>query len=498
MIDQSVIPPPTFEYDPSDMPELTRKVATWPDASKLPRIELENVIVGLDAIEQLPEVLTDLAPKGTGDVVLVMDEIEMFRQGESLKPKVRKMLEDAGFEILVVELEGDEYGLVHPDFREVEIVKRHLRPGVKVVALGSGVITDITKHATFLYDQENPEDPQLSMVFCQTANSVPAFASRMAVVSKDGVKRTWPSRLSNTLILDIKTLADAPIEYTLGGIGDTSPMFIAFADWYLGDYFKMSKCLQASWDIMEDVNKLLLPYATAIGNREQIGMEVLGKILTLGGLSMTYAQESSPLSGYEHVTSHMLDMSAAHFGRQTANHGSQVAVAAIPGLIGLGWLIDKLDPSKVNVEDCYPSLREMEEKVKAAFIDIDPSGAMGNECWSDYKQKLEGWYKARPQFEAFLDDWPNQKTVLERLIKRAEDFVPAYQSAGHPLYFEDLNVPLPENQGRWAYHNAHLMRKRFSHGDLLYFLGWFDEAWTDKVFARMHELIEKARVDTPN
>ncbi len=65
--------------------------------------------------------------------------------------------------------------------------------------------------------------------------------------------------------------------------------------------------------------------------------------------------------------------------------------------------------------------------------------------------------------------------------------------AGHPLYFEELNVPVAESQGRWAYHNAHLMRKRFSHGDLLYYLGWFDEDWTDRVFARMHELVEKAR-----
>lgn len=495
MTTQITPPPASFVYDPGDMPDLERKVSTWKDADKLPEIELQRVIVGKNAIFDLPTVLTELAPNGTGDVVLVMDQTEMFRDGESLKPKVKRMLADAGFETLIVELEGDEYGLVHPDFHEVELVKSNFHPGVKVVALGSGVITDITKHASFLYDQEHPDDPRLSVVFCQTANSVPAFASRMAVISKDGVKRTWPSRLSDVLIIDIPTLANAPLEYTLGGIGDTSPMFIAFGDWYLGDYFGMSKYTQASWDIMDDVNRLLLPYATEIGNRSQVGMEVLGKILTLGGLSMTYARESSPLSGYEHVTSHMLDMSAGHFNRQTANHGSQVAVAAIPGLIGLGWLIDELDPAKVDIDKCYPTFEEMEQKVKGAFIEIDPTGAMGQECWNDYKQKLEAWYGARPIFEEFLADWENQKANLESLIKRAEEYVPAYQQAGHPLYFEELNVPIPESQGRWAYHNAHLMRKRFSHGDLLYYLGWFDEAWTDRVFARMHELVEQARAE---
>jgi glycerol-1-phosphate dehydrogenase [NAD(P)+] len=493
MTDQQSIPPAEFKYDPGDMPGLQEKIKSWADYDQLPEIELKQVIVGPDAIKELPQVLKEINPEGSGEVVLVMDKTPMERDGKSLKPMVQQMLADAGFETRVVELEGDEYGLVHPDFHEVEIVKSNLHPGVSVVSVGSGVITDITKHASFTYDQEHPDEPLLPLVFCQTANSVPAFASRMAVISKDGVKRTWPSRLSDVLIQDIKVLSEAPITYTLGGIGDTSPMFLAFADWYLGDYFGMSKYLQASWDIMEDVKALLLPYAGEIGERSPIGMEVLGKILTLGGLSMTYARESSPMSGYEHVTSHMLDMSAPYYGRQTANHGSQVAVAAIPGLIGMGYLLDELDPAKVDIDKCYPTFDEMEKKVKAAFIEKDPSGAMGEECWSDYRQKLEGWYKARPQFEKFLADWPNQKAHLESLIVRAEEYVPAYAKAGHPLYFEELNVCVPEEQGRWAYHNAHLMRKRFSHGDLIDYLGWFDEDWTDRVFARMHELVEKAR-----
>jgi hypothetical protein len=36
--------------------------------------------------------------------------------------------------------------------------------------------------------------------------------------------------------------------------------------------------------------------------------------------------------------------------------------------------------------------------------------------------------------------------------------------------------------------NAHLMRNRFSSADLLFYLGWFDDAFVDRVFTRMHEL----------
>jgi glycerol-1-phosphate dehydrogenase [NAD(P)+] len=141
-------------------------------------------------------------------------------------------------------------------------------------------------------------------------------------------------------------------------------------------------------------------------------------------------------------------------------------------------------------------MEAMEKKVKQTFDAVDSSGAAGQECWNDYRQKLEGWYKARPKFEAFLADWENQKAHWESLITRVEPFVKALAKANHPLLFPELNISIPETQARWAYHNAHLMRKRFSSGDLLFFLGWFDEAWTDRVFARMHELVDEARKES--
>lgn len=69
----------------------------------------------------------------------------------------------------------------------------------------------------------------------------------------------------------------------------------------------------------------------------------------------------------------------------------------------------------------------------------------------------------------------------------------ALVTAGLPLRFDDLPSPIPEDQARWAFSNAHLMRNRFSSADLLHFLGWFDEAFTDRVFTRMHALAGRAR-----
>lgn len=492
------LPPPIFKYDPANMPELFEKIKRYDDYAELPQnLELRKTICSLDAILELPAVLDELAP-GTREVILVMDQTPMKRGNDDLKPMVRDMLATAGYAVELVEIEGDKHGVVHPDFIRVEFVKGHLRTGVPVAVVGSGVVSDITKHASFLFDEAHPDDSPIPLVFCQTANSVPAYASRMAIISKGNVKRTWPSRLPNVIIQDIKVLCDCPLEYSLGGIGDMCAMFPGFADWYLGTYFGMTHWQQASWEILEDVKDLMFAYAEEIGKRSPVGMEVLAKIQTLGGLTMTFARDSSPVSGYEHVVSHMLDMSAEHFERPIGNHGSQCAVAGIPTLIGMGWLLDNLDPKKVDIERCYPSHEVMEERVKAAFAGIDPTGASGAECWSDYQKKLDGWYAARPQFEQFLADWDSQKAHLESLMLRAEPYVRSLNASGHPMYFSELNVPISDEQARWAYHNAHLMRKRFFASDIVYFLGWFDENWTDRVFARMNELVDAARRGSPS
>src|SRR5271157_2820382 len=111
-----VLPPPVFKYDPGNMPGLEEQIKRWSDYDQIPKIELKKVVIDEDAILELPQVLHDLAPDGSGEVILVMDKVAFMREGVSLKPMVKSMLAEAGFEVHIVELEGDEYGTVHPDF----------------------------------------------------------------------------------------------------------------------------------------------------------------------------------------------------------------------------------------------------------------------------------------------------------------------------------------------------------------------------------------------
>ena len=129
-------------------------------------------------------------------------------------------------------LEPDSTGQVHTDFTQINFVKAHLQANSAVLSVGSGTVTDVAKHACYVYQQEQEILP-IPFVVYQTANSVSAYTSNMAPTFVDGVKRTLPSRYPDVLICDLETLRDAPQSMTVAGVGDLLAAFNSYADWWL-------------------------------------------------------------------------------------------------------------------------------------------------------------------------------------------------------------------------------------------------------------------------
>jgi glycerol-1-phosphate dehydrogenase [NAD(P)+] len=297
--------------------------------------------------------------------------------------------------------------------------------------------------------------------------------------------------LPDALVLDGRVLRDAPVDATLGGIGDLVVIAVSFGDWRLGAELGLSSYTPASFDVLADVRgQLFSPGPAAFAGRTLEGAETLAKLAVLGGFAMTMAGQSSPMSGYEHVVSHMLDMRARPSGRPVASHGCQCGVSTIVCAVAWRRLLEGLDPGQVDLDACYPDADTVQRRVRAVFDPLDPSGAMASECWSSYKGKLAAWRDARPGFEAFLADWAGHRARLAELVQPPEAVVQSLARAGHPLRYEDLGVP--EAQASWAFQHGHLMRGRFSSADLLNYLGWLDDAFVDELFAEYRRLVEAA------
>ena len=394
------LPPPVFKYDPANMPDLEEKIKRWADYDQIPEIELKR---RHRRRRRHPGAAAGAARAGAGRIRTTWSwswTRSRTRGGREPQADGERDAGRAGFEVQVVELDGDKYGVVHPDFHEVEFVKSHLRPGVAGRHVGSGVVSDITKHACFLFDQEHPEQPPRAagvLHDCQLGAGLwlpdgdHLEGRRQAHLAIAPAERHYRRP---------QDPVRSPLEYSLGGIGDMCAMFPGFADWYLGEYFGMAKFLWGSWWILEDVKYLMFPYAEEIGKRTPVGHGSAGQDPDAGRPDDDLCARSHRRSRASSTWSRTCwTCRRDHFGRQIANHGSQVP-SRHPGPDRAGLAAGQPGSEEGRHRQVLSDREVMEKRVKDTFAEIDPSGAMRRRVLERLQQKLDGWYKARPQFEA--------------------------------------------------------------------------------------------------
>lgn len=471
----------TFPFDPADLAALKSWLAAQDNSTgALRSADIGEILIGPAALLELPDVLRRAGVEPGAHIQLVIDETEMWRDDVELKPFVRELLYVAGYSESAMHLEEDEYGIVHADFESVEGAVWGMeqgdlgKPASAIIGLGSGTVTDIAKHAAYLYNQKHPDRPRMVYICIPTANSVTAYAANMAVLLKDGVKRTIPSCYPDAIVCDLRTLADAPKEMTLAGLGDCCARFVAYGDWYLAsalglvDYYS-----EVPLALLDNLDSILLEHAASIGERSLEGEAVVMRALLLAGIAQSIVNMSAPISGTEHVTSHVLDMIAEHYERALALHGAQVGVATITAAALYQRFLDQFDPTVVNIDACYPADEPLQRYIRHIFRPIDPTGAMAKECWNDYSKKLALWRKQRPRFEQFCAHWHDTfRPKLASLVRGPEVVRRILAEAGAPLTIEALEPPISQKEYDFAVRNGHFIRQRFVLGDLLYFLGW--------------------------
>jgi glycerol-1-phosphate dehydrogenase [NAD(P)+] len=160
----------TFAVDPANMPAVKRWLAAQDDPrEQLRSIDIDEILIGPGVLLDLPFVLQRAGVAPGSKVQLVVDETPIFREDVDLKRFVRDLLYVAGYDESTCHLEAGEFGLVHANFDHVEGVLWGLDPGAgpepctALIAIGSGTVTDIAKHAAYLYDRQirSPHMPQI-------------------------------------------------------------------------------------------------------------------------------------------------------------------------------------------------------------------------------------------------------------------------------------------------------------------------------------------------
>lgn len=422
-----------------------------------PSVGIDRIEIGADALGSLADIVRSLPDHGA--IAVLTDRAEyVSASGNAVKPAVFDLLEAVGSVHLVL-LEGE----VHADEPTVAAAIDQCRGADVVVTVGSGTLCDVGKVAA----GTRPH------VVVQTAASVNGFADDQSVLLVNGVKRTTHSAWPTALVIDTDVLRGAPPLLNRSGLGDMISMFTAPADWYLSSLVDMDRGWSSEAALMtRRYGDELRGIASGVGSSDPDALSTLAEFVTLSGISMGVAGQTSPSSGMEHTVSHLIDMANGSRGRPNAHHGAQVGVATV--VVSILWrrMRERLAAETLG-EVILPNSADAEAAVRAAFDWMDPDGATSTECWRDYSKKLEHLREvdAPALLDAAVGSWAPHEAVLADLLESPENIVAALRAAGAPTRFSELENPCDPEDVMWALTNCHLMRNRFTVADLAYLSG---------------------------
>ena len=423
-------------------------------------VPLRAVESGPGALAAVPAVLARFVP--IAELALVVDGTPMTYRVGDVHAAVRRLV-PAGTPTRTVTAAGGDHGLVL-DEATIAAALDAARGASLLLAVGSGTVTDLAKQVAAELD--------VPVVVVQTAASVNGYADSLSVLVRNGAKRTVPSTWPSALIVDHDVLRGAPDRLTRAGVGDATAAWTSPADWYLACALGLDRAFDGG--VLQPVLDSAEGLLTADPDTPE-ALTALVDTLTLGGLAIGATGTTACLSGCEHLVSHLLDMAAMADGTAHDLHGAQVGVASVVAAAlwevaldeeGLG----KLDPWALAPPD------DLRAQVHACWIDLDPSGRLGAECWAAVERKFATWTARRSDTARFLAGWVAHEETLRRYAFPPEIPARALHRWGAPVHFADLTPAVDPQRARWALTCLPFMRDRFTLADLLLLAGrWIDE-----------------------
>ncbi len=462
--------------DATDIAAINEYVQDWagPDDQVHP-VRIDDIVVAEDAREALAEQIAKRA--GGKRVLVISDSTPMYRVGVDLKPLVAEALATV-CRVEIRELSQEPGQRFHARIDTARQLAEEFAGDLKdvgaVVSVGSGSITDVAKYARHLHHESAGR--RIPFISFPTAASVTAYTSALAVLSIDGVKRTLPAAAPDAVVCDLLTLVSAPRIMNQAGFGDVLARSVSYGDWYLAHQLGMDDGFSlVPGKLLEHAEQEMLENAEGVGSGEIDGIRSVVDALLLSGMAMSIARQTAPLSGWEHAISHFLDLIAKSEGRETALHGGQVGIGTLVSARAYESAWGELQLERITEEKTDNHYCEILERV---FTEYSASRSMISELWRELEKKVTSWRRAGSQRRDFVARKAagEFEGFLSKYVRSAEEIKRALVKAKAPCMPQELDVFISQESTLAAIRHAHLVRARFTLGDLLTEAGWLDEA----------------------
>jgi glycerol-1-phosphate dehydrogenase [NAD(P)+] len=427
--------------------------------------ETKELVLKPGALEEIPGLLdTFFAGKGA---CLIADENTFNAAGR----KVREILEAAHITVAGERIFSGEPRL-HAEYSHVREIKRLLPelpgyPELVPVAVGAGTVNDLVKRAAY--------ELKLPYLCAPTAASVDGFTPNGAALLMDGFKQTLPCTAPLVLAADTEVIAKAPAFLSSSGFGDLASKIIAGTDWIVAETAGSAGAPEAPaidplcWAMIQNglASALNRSVNAACGDREAI--TTLFESLAVTGFAMQYYKNSRPVSGAEHLFSHVWEMEDLSFKGVPVTHGHKVTIGTLAATAFTGlFFADPKGPPGPARGFARPSCEERKAEVSAAF-----KGSRARDgVVKTAAEKLMDNQKAETVNQAVRDSWKELRgKVLDRLLPYGE-LKALLEKAGCPVKPEAAG--LSRDYAIATARRAQMIRNKYCILDLAWDMGNFE------------------------
>lgn len=278
-------------------------------------IPTKKLIYSENAIDLLPDILVSFTEGHR--IVLIADQRTFDIAGRNAK----ETLESKSFSIHNIIVPDTKHGSPVCDDTTHNWLNNQFPPADIALAVGSGVINDLTKWSAFDHD--------IPYVVLATAATMNGYTAANVAPAINGVKSLIPARPPLAVFAVPSTIISSPLELTAAGLGDTIAKPVSTADWLFNHIFCGEHFCRYCSEIINSLEDSYFVHPEDIKNRRPNAIEALFKALSYSGIAMTINGTSAPASGGEHILSHTLDMMSTVDGVAHDLHGRQVGIGTL-------------------------------------------------------------------------------------------------------------------------------------------------------------------------
>ncbi|MDR0759777.1 MAG: sn-glycerol-1-phosphate dehydrogenase [Treponema sp.] len=429
--------------------------------------ETKELLLGPSALEGIPRLLREHYDF-TG-VCIVADENTDAAAGK----KVREVLDAAGISP-AASLVFPGSPRLHAGCHHIDRITAHLAAlpgpaGIVPIAVGSGTVNDLVKRAA--------SERRLPYLCVPTAASVDGYTSYGAALLSGGFKQTFPCPAPRTLAASTAVLQGAPAYLSSSGFGDLAGKIIAGTDWIIAE---KAGALGApgtepidplAWDMTQTGLLDTLNRSAEAVRGDGDAVVALFSALSITGFAMQRLKSSRPVSGCEHLWSHIWEMEDLSVDGSPVTHGHKVALGTLAAAAFTEALFAQASPPLPALGWKPPTRAEREAEVRAAFAAAIPGTGPADAAVKTALEKLADEKHARVLGDALRDNWKEiREKVRERLPPYGE-LRDLLARGGCPVLPEEIN--LSRNEVIAAARRVQMIRNRYTAVDLAWDLGVF-------------------------